>query len=177
MRKQAIAIMILLGLVYSVDKVLLFTVDVLPKSKPTPVELFMDRIGRIESGNNYRAVNQFGMLGRYQFNINTVRLLGFRVTADKFLHSPELQDSVMHTYMVANYRDLEPLIARYDGKVVHGVRITRAGILAAAHFAGSGGARSYLTSPTQGSMADGNGTTVSQYISQFSKFQLPALSL
>lgn len=169
--------MILLGLVYTTEKVVTFTTAVLPKSKPTPVELFMDRIGRIESGNNYRAVNQFGMLGKYQFNLNTVRLLGYKVSADQFLHNHELQDSVMYTYMVANYRELEPLIARYDGKIVHGIRVTRAGILAAAHFAGSGGARLYLTSPAQGDMADGNGTTVRQYMSQFSSFQLPILAL
>jgi hypothetical protein len=117
------------------------------------------------------------MMGKYQFSPSTVRALGFRVSNQQFLKSPDLQDSVMFAYMKANYRELKHLIDRYDGKTKHGIKITRAGILAGAHFAGSGGVVTYLTSDDEHGIIDGNGTSIRKYMSSFSNFKLPPLSL
>jgi len=38
---------------------------------------FLDDIGFRESSNNYKAVNQFGYLGKYQFGRNTLNAIGF----------------------------------------------------------------------------------------------------
>jgi hypothetical protein len=88
-----------------------------------------------------------------------------------------VQDSVLFAYMKAIYRDLKRLIDRYDGTTRHGVKITRAGILAGAHFAGSGGVKTYLTSDDERGIIDGNGTSIQKYMSSFSNFKLPPLSL
>ena len=178
MRKYISTILILLASIYFVDNVLKFNVDKIPKSKPTPVEQFMDRVAAIESDGNHRVVNRYGMMGKYQFSPSTVRMLGYRVSQQQFLRDPELQDTVMFAYMKANYRELRNLIERFDGKTKHGIRITRAGILAGAHFAGSEGVKLYLTSSADANgITDGNGTTIKTYMSHFSNFSLPPLKL
>lgn len=178
MRKYISIILMLLASIYFIDEVVTFNVDRIPKSKPTPTELFMDKVANIESDGNHRVVNRYGMMGKYQFSPSTVRMLGFKVTQQQFLRDPELQDTVMFAYMKENYRELRNLIERFDGKHLHGIKITRAGILAGAHFAGSEGVRLYLTSSTDSNgTTDGNGTTIRTYMSHFSNFSLPPLKL
>jgi len=146
----------------------------IPLSKPTPVEQFMKKVAYIESGNNHRITNEFGMMGKYQFSPSTVRTLGFRVSNKNFLADTKLQDTVMLAYMKANHRELKPLIKKYDGKIVKGIKVTRAGILAGAHFAGSGGVVVYFNTSGNG-ITDARGTTVKKYMSYFSNFTLPEI--
>ena len=176
MIKKILPLIILICAVYVTNQLPQLHMEKLPKSQPTQTELFMDRIARIESGGNYKVVNQYGMMGKYQFSPNTVRALGFKMTPRQFLQNEDIQDTVMLAYMKANYRELKYLIDRYDGKTKHGIKITRAGILAGAHFAGSGGVTTYLTSDDTHGMVDGNGTSIRQYMSSFSNFKLPPLS-
>ena len=143
-------------------------------SQPTPTELFMRRVAYIESGGKHTITNEFGMMGKYQFSPNTVRVLGFNVSRKQFLQDSKLQDSVMLAYMKANHRELAPLIRKYNGKVVNGVKVTRAGILAGAHFAGSGGVRAFLTGRGP-NITDARGTTITKYMSYFSHFNLPQI--
>jgi hypothetical protein len=177
MQKHISFIISLLLAVYFASNAPTFTVEKLPMSKPTPVEQFMGKVSDIESQGNYKVVNRYGMMGKYQFSPSTVRALGFKVSAQQFLKDPQLQDSVMFAYMKANYRELKNLIDRYDGKTKHGIKITRAGILAGAHFAGSGGVYTYLTSDDKHGIIDGNGTSIRKYMASFSNFKLPPLSL
>ena len=177
MIKKILPLIILICAVYVTSKLPPFHIEKLPKSQPTQTELFMDRIARIESDGNYKVVNRYGMMGKYQFSPSTVRALGFRMTPRQFLQNEDIQDTVMLAYMKANYRELKHLIDRYDGKTKHGIKITRAGILAGAHFAGSGGVHTYLTSDDKHGIIDGNGTSIRKYMSSFSNFKLPPLSL
>jgi hypothetical protein len=156
--------------------------DPLPMSEPTPVEKFMHQIAMIESydhnrGIRHDVVNPFGMMGKYQFSPTTVRMLGFRHSKNEFLKNPHLQDSVMLTYMYVNQQELEQLIDRYEGKTVKGVKMTRATILAGAHFAGSGGMRKFLTDPNDEGVKDAFGTTLPVYMKKFSNIHLPPIIL
>ncbi len=150
----------------------------IPHSRPTPVEQFMDKIAEIESpDDDHTVINRYGMMGRYQFSPQTIRVLGFRVSNQEFLNNPSLQDSVMLTYMWANQKDLEGLIKKLDGSTIKGVRITRASIIAGAHFAGSSNVRRFLTDPSNKGIIDGNGTSLVKYMSRFSDFHLPPIVL
>lgn len=150
----------------------------IPFSKPTPVEEFMDRVAEIETpGGGYKTVNRFGMLGRYQFSPSTIKVLGFRVNRTTFLNTPALQDSVMLAYMTANERELEPLISKYNGRRFKGIKITRAAILAGAHFAGSNGVRAFFTNDSHEGTKDAFGTSLRKYMSEFSDFHLPPIVL
>ena len=145
-------------------------------SEPTPVEQFMDKIAEIETpGGGYQTVNKYGMMGRYQFSPRTVKGLGYNVSKSEFLRNKEIQDSVMVAYMHVNERTLEHLIHRYEGKTVKGVRITRASILAGAHFAGSNGVIAFFKNNSQTGTVDGFGTSLKTYMAYFSDFHLPPL--
>ena len=107
------------------------------RSEPTELEKFLDHMAERESDNTPHVINRFGMMGKYQFAPSTVKILGFNVTRNQFLTNPELQDSVMVAYLRSNNKELNSLITKYENKVVKGVRVTRSGVLAAAHLAGS----------------------------------------
>jgi len=174
MMKKLIFISVLALAVFITDKLPNVAVKKIPMSQPTQVELFMKRVAYIESRGNHKITNEFGMMGKYQFSPSTVRALGFNASQKQFLRDAKLQDSVMLAYMKANHRELAPLIRKYNGKVVNGVKVTRAGILAGAHFAGSGGVRAFLTGNGT-NIADARGTTITKYMSYFSNFNLPQI--
>lgn len=143
------------------------------RSEPTELEKFLHHIALRESDNTPTVVNQYGMLGKYQFHPATIKILGYRVTKTQFLSNPELQDSVMVAYLRLNNKDLNSLITKYDNTVVKGIKVTRAGILAAAHLAGSDNVRSYLIDPNDNiGTVDANGTTIREYMKTFSKYHI-----
>lgn len=164
-------LLVLVGNIFKIDHV------TLPHSEPTALEQFMQKVAKIESGDNHRVVNQYGMLGKYQFSPSTIRLLGFHQSKQEFLKNPHLQDTVMVKYIYVNQQELEHLIERYEGKTVKGVKLTRASILAGAHFAGSGGVRRFLTNPDDVGIIDGNGMTLPVYMSKFKNVHLPPITL
>jgi hypothetical protein len=175
MSRGIFVIIVLLLLIESI-KVASVEAVPLPTSLPTPVEMFMARIAELESGAaSYSAINQYGMLGRYQFDPNTIKFLGFNVTDEEFLNNPSLQDSVMVTYMKFNYNELKSLIEEYEGTTRNGVVLHNATILAGAHFAGPGGIKKYILSTSGEGRVDGNGMTVKRYIKNFNDFNLPLL--
>jgi len=147
-------------------------------SEPTQIEKFMDRIAYIETaGAGYQIVNKYGMMGRYQFSPTTVRAVGITATRQQFLQNEELQDTAMIRLMRLNERELSGYIQRYDGRIVKGVRVNRASILAGAHFAGANGVKRFLTNADYNGTVDGFGTSLRKYMSYFSTFHLPPISI
>lgn len=134
-------------------------------------ELFLEAIGFKESGNDYKAVNRFGYLGRYQFGRATLNNLGYRdINNRAFLSDPELQEQVMLELLQHNYGILKRYIEKYDGKVVHGIEVTTSGILAAAHLAGPRNVKRWFNSGKD--FKDGFGTKLSTYLENFSGYEL-----
>jgi len=143
------------------------------RSQPTELEKFLYHMAIRESDNTPRAVNQFGMMGKYQFDPSTIRVLGFKVTKKQFLNNPELQDSVMVAYLRSNNKELNPLITKYENKVVKGVKVTRSGILAAAHLAGSTNVILFFQNVNdREGTTDANGTSIREYMQTFSGYKL-----
>jgi hypothetical protein len=95
-------------------------------------------VGHSESSNRYNVVNRLGYMGRYQFSYTTLKALGYNITRKEFLNNPDIQEEAMDRLLTENYKSLKKYIDKYDGKVVHGIRITKSGILAAAHLGGAG---------------------------------------
>lgn len=132
---------------------------------------FLNAIGHRESTNNYKAVNQFGYLGRYQFGRRTLDALGFDdITNREFLSSPAIQEDAMSELLLHNKKILKKLIDKYEGKVIHGVLITESGVLAAAHLAGPGNVKKFFRKGYE--FKDGNGTKMTSYMKRFSGFNL-----
>ena len=150
---------------------------IMPKLEAPKVEIilrdhtaFLHNIGHYESGNRYGVVNKWGYMGRYQFHISTVEAVGIKTTKKKFLNSPSLQEEAMDRLLTSNYKTLRRYIRKYDGKVLHGVVVTKSGVLAAAHLGGAGNVRRWFRNGKN--FADANGTQITKYMKIFSNYQL-----
>ena len=133
-------------------------------------QAFLDAIGFKESGNRYDIVNRFGYMGKYQFGKRTLRGLGFKMSREEFLNSPEIQEKAMYSLLKQNKKSLRKYIKKYDGKIVHGVLVTESGLLAAAHLGGAGSVKKWFR--TGKVRKDGNGVKITTYMERFSGYEL-----
>lgn len=127
---------------------------------------FKQAVAIKESQGHYKLVNRFGYMGKYQFGKSALRTLGITNT-QTFLNSPTLQERAFKALLAKNKWELRKEIARYDGKVIRGIKITESGLLAAAHLAGAGSVKSFLRSNGQKGFRDGFGTSLKSYIKKF----------
>lgn len=145
------------------------------RSKPTPMEIFIRDVATRESTNRQFIKNEFGMLGLYQFSPTTLRQLGYRGNEITFLKNKELQDTMMVRNIVANYRTLEYYINKYNNKTYKGVRVTVAGVLAAAHLGGPGSVMDWFKNNDQNGRTDAYGTSIRSYMIRFGHHKLEVL--
>lgn len=132
---------------------------------------FLDDIGFRESSNNYKAVNQFGYLGKYQFGRKTLNAIGFEdISNYEFLSDPTIQELAMDELLERNRRTLRREIEKYEGKVINGIYITESGILAAAHLGGAGNVKKFFRRGYE--FEDGNGTKMTSYMVRFADYNL-----
>ena len=130
---------------------------------------FKEALAFSESSGNYFTTNTLGYLGKYQFGIGTLQLLGI-TNAARFLSTPELQEQAFITNLSRNKWILRREIAAFSGKQVKGVEVTESGILAAAHLAGAGNVKRYLRSGGAREVTDAYGTSISRYMRKFHGF-------
>jgi len=132
---------------------------------------FLDAIGFRESSNNYKAVNQFGYLGKYQFGRKTLNAIGFEnISNREFLANPSIQEEAMLVLLKRNKHTLRREIKKYVGKTINGIYITESGILAAAHLGGAGNVKKFFRKGYE--FRDGNGTKMTSYMKRFANYQL-----
>ena len=132
---------------------------------------FLDDIGFRESSNNYKAVNQFGYLGKYQFGRKTLNAIGFEdVSNYEFLSQPNTQELAMATLLKKNKHTLRREIKKYSGQTINNIYITESGILAAAHLGGAGNVRKFFRKGYE--FEDGNGTKMTSYMIRFADYNL-----
>jgi len=118
---------------------------------------FLEDIGMRESSGNYKAVNQFGYLGKYQFGRRTLDALGYKdVSNREFLANPSIQEEAMYALLSHNKHILRRQIEKFHGDTINGIYITESGILAAAHLAGPGNVKKFFRKGYE--FKDGNGT-------------------
>ena len=132
---------------------------------------FLHAIGFRESTNNYKAINQFGYLGKYQFGRKTLNAIGFKKVSNReFLSNPSIQEQAMLILLKRNKRTLRREIKKYVGKTINGIYITESGLLAAAHLAGAGNVRKFFRKGHE--FYDGNGTKMTSYMVKFANYNL-----
>ena len=133
-------------------------------------EMFLDAIGFKESGNRYDIVNKFGYMGRYQFGRGTLKGLGYKLTQEQFLNSPEVQERAMMDLLKHNKKKLQKYIDKYEGDTIHGIYITESGVLAAAHLGGQGNVKKFFRRGKK--FKDGFGTGITTYMEKFGGYEL-----
>ena len=127
---------------------------------------FKQAVAIKESQGHYKLINPYGYMGKYQFGKSTLRALGIRNTKE-FLNNPTLQERAFKALLSKNKWELRREIARFEGKVIRGVKITESGLLAAAHLAGANSVKNFLHSNGRRGFRDGFGTSLKTYIKKF----------
>lgn len=135
---------------------------------------FKEALAFKESRGRYGIVNTLGYMGKYQFGIGTLVLLG-NFNEDQFLHSPELQERVFDANIARNKWILRKDLKRFAGTVIKGILITESGMLAAAHLAGAGNVKKYVRSKGAYQVADAYGTTIQDYLTSFAGYSVGAI--
>ena len=130
---------------------------------------FKEALGFKESGGDYKVINDFGYMGKYQFGRGTLKLIGIRDT-NLFLNSPDLQEDAFYANAARNKWVLRKDIEQFQDQVVNGIKITESGILAAAHLAGPGNVKKFLRSNGTNSFNDGFGTSIKHYFKKFGDY-------
>lgn len=161
--------------IYSEKEMVFEAVMVAPPFLGSSYIGFKEALAFKESQGNYSSMNTLGYLGKYQFGIGTLQLMGV-YNATRFLNDPVLQERAFYTNMARNKWILRKDIQRFVGKHIRGVEITESGMLAAAHLAGAGNVKKYLRSWGRMDVTDEYGTTIAKYIRKFSGYDLSIVS-
>jgi hypothetical protein len=130
---------------------------------------FKEAIAFKESRGNYKKINTFGYLGKYQFGESTLNRISIYDTRS-FLEDPKLQEDAFYTLCSLNKWILIRDIKRSVGKKINGIEITESGILAAAHLAGAGNVKKYLRSNGELNSTDAYGSDVELYMERFAGY-------
>jgi len=153
------------------DETLLLNYQIDPPFLGSQFVGFKEALAFKESQGNYFITNTFGYLGKYQFGLGTLELVGV-YDGNQFLNNPELQEKVFHVNTSRNKWILRKDIKRYVGVYMRGVEVTESGILAAAHLAGPGNVKLYLRSHGRMEITDGYGTSISNYMKKFAGYDV-----
>ena len=132
---------------------------------------FREALAFKESQGNYFTTNTLGYLGKYQFGIGTLQIMGVYNTIH-FLNNPILQERVFQINIARNKWILRKDINRFVGKRIKGIEITESGMLAAAHLAGAGNVKKYLRSYGGYNVTDDYGTDIPNYMKKFSGYDV-----
>ena len=136
----------------------------------TSHQQFLDAMGHRESSNNYKAVNKYGYMGKYQFGRSTLKTLKINVSRSEFINNPKLQEQAMYKLLQYNKKKLKRYIEKYNGRVINGILVTESGLLAAAHLGGAGSVRKWFR--TGKVRRDGNGVKITSYMKLFRGYDL-----
>jgi hypothetical protein len=153
------------------NKTILKTAMIVPPFLGSSFIGFKEALAFKESSGNYFTTNSLGYLGKYQFGIGTLQLMGV-YNATKFLNNPRLQEEVFHTSVARNKWILRREINRFVGKKIGGIEVTESGMLAAAHLAGAGNVKKYLRSYGEFNVKDAYGTSIADYLRKFSGYDM-----
>ena len=124
---------------------------------------FKELLAYKESTGNYFRINKFGFMGKFQFNLNTLKMYKIK-DAKVFLENPKLQERVFLINVQRNKWILRKDIKWFVGTKINNTIITESGIIAAAHLAGPGNVKKYLRSGGKHNPKDAIGTSISLYI-------------
>jgi len=153
------------------NKAVFASTIVLPPFLGSSFNGFKEALAFKESSGNYFVTNTLGYLGKYQFGVGTLKLVGISNTSN-FLNDPILQEKAFETNIARNKWIMRRDIKRFVGKSIKGVQITESGMLAAAHLAGPGNVMKYLRSYGKINTKDAYGTSIDKYIKKFSGYDL-----
>ncbi len=135
---------------------------------------FKEAIAFKESQGNYRRINKFGYMGKYQFGKDALSYLGIK-NHSEFLSNEALQERAFERLLAVNKAKLEKEIALYSGQEIGGVLVTESGILAAAHLGGASSVKKFLRSKGKSLKRDGFGTSIASYMKKYAGYDTSSI--
>ena len=132
---------------------------------------FKEALAVRESDGDYKSVNSYGYMGKYQFGKGTLKYIGLKNTKD-FLNNPALQEKAFVAYVQKNKWILRREIKKYVGKTISGILITESGMIAAAHLGGAGAVQDFLRSNGKVTFIDGYGSDIRSYLKAFGNYNI-----
>ena len=145
----------------------------LKKMNSKQFDEFLYELGRRESSNNPDTVNTLGYIGEYQFGKAALKDVGYsHIKLSKFKEDPSIfpkqdQKKAVTKLIKLNFRRFERLANKYEGKYINGVKVTKSGLIGAAHIAGAGGVKRFLRTGGGYDPCDAYGTHLSDYLEEF----------
>ena len=161
-------------------------IDSMMNTREAQIDSFRNLLGYLESGNTY-IIDNGSHIGAYQFGDAALKNVGLgHISRAKFLKNPKifpdsLQDwaviqlALENQKLMSKYTQLD--VNRYVGKRIRGIKVTKGGILAAAHLIGWYDCSKYLSTWGRFNSADGNGTHASDYMKKFEKMDIVAFDI
>jgi len=147
------------------------------KIKQQEFKQFLELLAYKESRGNWRVYNKYGYIGKWQMGKAALKATGFGyITFSEFKTNPNifpenLQEIAVCKLISLNLLRLTETILAYEGKIVGDVLITKSGIIAAAHLGGVRGVEMYLNSDGHINKRDVFGTSILDYLKEFSMFK------
>lgn len=157
---------------------------------------YFDDLGYRETGESPDTVNEIGCFAKHQWKESTLHTLGLTwITLKEFKKDPRsfpdsTQCLALKLLNITNYIDLYDLNP-YIGTYINGVEITKSGLLAAAHLAGSLNVKKYILTNGKYIIIDGwkipiktnhnkikynkhdmYGTSINDYLKEFAYYDL-----
>ena len=142
------------------------------------LDAFLCLLAFRESTNNWKVINRFGYMGKYQLGKLALADVGMdSITVEKFRKDrnsfPEhLQDIAIKKYIKKNKRYLRRYIKKYNNKTIKGIKITESGLIGAAHLVGQRSVKQWLRKNGKVKKVDGNGVSLESYLKLFSGYNL-----
>lgn len=141
-------------------------------------------LGYLESRNRY-VIDNGHFIGAYQFGKSALKHIGLgHITREEYLKNPnifpaDLQDWAVIELARSNQEMMSTRmnVNKYVGKKINGVKVTKGGILAAAHLIGWHDCSNYLASWGKFNPKDGNNTHASDYMKKFQDKDIVAFDI
>ena len=162
------------------------------------IQQFLNDLGERESGGNYKAFNRYGYAGKYQMGEAALVDAGYYFKPSKkfnndwsgkflgkdgvysiqdFLNNPKAQENAQIIFKKKQWKYLKAVGAHnYLGFFINGYEMTPSGLLAAAHLKGAGSVIKYLESGGNDNGKDAFGTSIEDYMKQFSNYDVSQIT-
>jgi len=142
------------------------------------LDAFLHLLAFRESTNNWKVINRFGYMGKYQLGKLALTDVGMdSITVKKFRKNrnsfPEyLQDIAIKKYIKKNKWYLRRYLKKYNNKTIKGIKVTESGLIGAAHLVGQRSVKHWLRKNGNINKVDGNGVSLESYLILFSGYNL-----
>jgi len=142
-----------------------------------PYEEFVEHVIQRESTGRFNVVNNYGMLGAFQFCPATLKSIGININENHFLNNPESQIGAFKLLLVENSKTYRKYINRMRNKKIANVKgeLTESGILMAFHLYPESAIIFFDSEGKNLGKPDGNGIYVNEYVQEFNGYEIPFL--